>query len=150
MKGLVWLIRSGLAMRKIVQGIVTFLAIAVASPAFGQGSARYELLPEPDVKSSTSYRTATAYVVDKKENQFFVCSARYNYRDLTANNGSCVKLDPTIGRPSLNETYVAHPVTGSTIFNPILPVIWFIDPGSGDVQFCAIRHAGLCVKISLP
>ena len=137
-------------MRKMMQGIATFFAIAVASPAFAQGSVRYELLPEPDVKSNTSYRTATAYVVDKKENQFFVCSARYDYRDLAANNGSCVKLDPTIGRPSLNETYVAHPVTGSTMLNPFLPVIWFIHPGSGDVQFCAIRHAGLCVKISLP
>ena len=149
MKGLVWLIHSGLAMRKIVQGIVTFLAIAVASSAFGQGSGRYELLPEPDVKSNTTYRTASAYVVDKKENHFFVCSARYDYRDLTANNGSCVKLDPTIGRPSINEEYVAHPVTGSTMSNPFLPVIWFIDPPSGDVQFCDIRHAGLCVKIGL-
>jgi len=137
-------------MRKIVQGIATLLAIAVASPAFAQGGVRYELLPEPDVKSNTSYRTATAYVVDKTANQFFVCSVRYNYHDLTANNGSCVKLDPTIGRPSLNETYVAHAVTGSTMINPFLPVIWFIDPVSGDVQFCAIRHAGLCVKISLP
>jgi hypothetical protein len=137
-------------MRKMMQGFTTFFAIAVASPAFAQGGVRYELLPEPDVRSNSSYRTATAYVVDKKENQFFVCSARYNYQDLTANNGSCVKLDPTIGRPSLNEAYVAHPVTGSTMVNPFLPVIWFIAPGSGDVQFCAIRHAGLCVKMSLP
>ena len=134
----------------MMQGIATFLAIAVASPAFAQGSMRYELFPEPDVTSNTTYRVATAYVVDKKENQFWICSARYNYRDLTANNGSCVKLDATVGRPSLNENYVAHAVTGSAMINAFLPVIWFIDASSGDVQFCDIRHAGLCVKISLP
>ena len=137
-------------MRRMMQGIATFLAVAVASPAFAQGSMRYELFPEPDVRSNTTYRTATAYVVDKKENQFWVCSARYNYHDLTANNGSCVKLDAAVGRPSLNENQVAHAVTGSAMVNAFLPVIWFIDPGSGDVQFCDVRHAGLCVKISLP
>lgn len=136
-------------MRRIMQGIAAFLAIAVASPAFAQGNKRYALFPEPDVRSNATYRTATAYVVDKKENQFWTCSARYNYRDLTANNGSCVKLDATVGRPSLNENYVAHAVTGSAMINPFLPVIWFIDPNSGDVQFCDIRHAGLCVKIGL-
>jgi hypothetical protein len=44
---------------------------------------------------------------------------------------------------------VAHAVTGSAMINPFLPVIWFIDPNNGDVQFCDIRHAGLCVKIDL-
>jgi hypothetical protein len=134
----------------MMQGIARVLAIFIASPAFAQGSMRYELFPEPDVKSNTTYRTASAYVVDKKENQFWVCSVRYNYRDLAANNGSCVKLDATIGRPSLNEKYMAHAVIGSAMINPFLPVIWFIDPASGDVQFCDIRHAGLCVKVSLP
>jgi hypothetical protein len=133
----------------MMQGIVMFLAFVAAPPAVAQGM-RYELFPEPDVEGTASYRTATAYVVDKRENQFWVCSVRYNYRDLTANNGSCVKLDATIGRPLLNETYVAHAVTGSAMINPFLPVIWFIDPGSGDIQFCDIRHAGLCVKIGLP
>jgi hypothetical protein len=108
------------------------------------------LFPDPDVRSNTSYRTASAYVVDKKDSQFWVCSARYNYRDLTANNVSCVKLDPTIGRPSLNECYVAHAVTGSAMINPLLPVVWFIDPASGAVQFCDIRQTRLCVKIGLP
>jgi hypothetical protein len=131
-----------------MQGIVIFLAFAAALPAVAQGM-RYELFPEPDVGRTASNRTATAYVVDKRENQFW-SSVRCNYRDLTANNGSCVKLDATIGRPSLNETFVSHAVTGSATINPFLPVIWFIDPGSGDVQFCDIRHAGLCVKISLP
>ena len=70
--------------------------------------------------------------------------------DLTANNGSCVKLDTTIGRPSLNENYVTHAVTASAMINPLLPVVWFIHPDSGDIQFCDLRHAGLCVKVSLP
>ena len=136
-------------MRRLMQGIVIFLAFAAALPAVAQGM-RYELFPEPDVGGTASNRTANAYVVDKRENQFWTCSVRYNYRDLTANNGSCIKLDATVGRPSLNEKYVAHAVTGSAMINPFLPVIWFIDPGSGDVQFCDIRHAGLCVKIGLP
>ena len=120
-------------------------ALTAAPPVVAQGM-RYELFPEPDVGGAASYRTANAYVVDKKENRFWVCSARYSYRDLTANNGSCVKLDSTIG---LNETYVAHAVTGSATINPFLPVTWFIDPASGDVQFCDMRHAGLCVKMGL-
>jgi hypothetical protein len=39
--------------------------------------------------SDTSCRAASAHVVDMKKINC-VCSARYNYRDLTANNGSCV------------------------------------------------------------
>lgn len=119
----------------MIQGIATFLAIAAASPAFARGNMRYELFPEPDVRSNATNWTATAYVVDMKEHQFWTCSARYNYRDLTANDGSCAELDATVGRPSLNENYVAHAVTGSAMINAFLPVIWFIDPKSGDVQF---------------
>ena len=136
-------------MPRMMQGIAIVLAFAAAPPVVAEGM-RYELFPEPDVGGTASYRTANAYVVDKKENQFWVCSVRYNYRDLTANNGACVKLDATVGRPSLNEKYVAHAVTGSAMINPFLPVLWFIDPDSGDLQFCDIRHAGLCVKIGLP
>lgn len=40
---------------------------------------RYELFPNLDVMSDTSCRTASAHVVDMKENQL-CCSARYNYR----------------------------------------------------------------------
>ena len=138
-------------MRRMKQGVVTFLAIAIASPALAQGSMRYELFPEPDVRGTQiTSRTASAYVVDKKENQFWICTVHYNYKDLTANNGSCVKLDATIGRPSLNENYVTHAVTASAMINPLLPVVWFIHPDSGDIQFCDLRHAGLCVKVSLP
>jgi hypothetical protein len=125
------------------------LAILAGSPAIAQGG-RYELIPEPDVKQTSSNRVTSAYVVDKKANQFWICTVRYNFQDLTANNGDCVKLAADIGRPSLGEAYDMRAVTGSAGINAFLPVIWFIEPTSGDVQFCALRHAGLCVRMKLP
>ena len=125
------------------------LAIFAGSPAIAQGG-RYELIPEPDVKQTSSNRVTSAYVVDKKANQFWICTVRYNFQDLTANNGDCVKLAADIGRPSLGEAYDMRAVTGSAGINAFLPVIWFIEPTSGDVQFCALRHAGLCVRMKLP
>lgn len=129
--------------------IVLLAAFAMGAPAMAQGI-RFEIFPEPDVRQTPNNRTASAYVVDKKDNQFWVCTARYNYRDLTANNGDCVRLAADIGRPSLNEAYTARAVTGSATINPLLPVIWFIEPAKGDIQFCDIRHAGLCVQMTLP
>ena len=132
------------------RNIFTFIILLLAgSPAFAQ-TVRYELFPEPDVRRNATNRVASAYVVDKKDNQFWICTARYTFRDLTANNGDCVKLPVDIGRPSLSETYNARAVTGSTIVSALLPVIWFIEPATGAVQFCAIRHAGLCVQLTLP
>jgi hypothetical protein len=125
------------------------LAILAGSPAIAQGG-RYELVPEPDVKQTSSNRVTSAYVVDKKANQFWICTVRYNFQDLTANNGDCVKLAADIGRPWLGEAYDMRAVTGSAGINAFLPVIWFIEPASGDVQFCALRHAGLCVRMNLP
>jgi hypothetical protein len=93
---------------------------------------------------------ASAYVIDKKANQFWICTVRYHYLDLTANNGDCVRLPTDIGRPSLSEAYDVRPVTGSAGLGSDLPVFWFIEPTSGEVQFCAIRHAGLCVQMKLP
>jgi hypothetical protein len=93
---------------------------------------------------------ATAYVIDKKANQFWICTARYNFQDLTANNGDCVQLPSDIGRPSLTETSDVRAVTGSAAISAFLPVFWFIEPTSGEVQFCAARHAGLCVRMKLP
>jgi hypothetical protein len=90
---------------------------------------------------STS-RVASAYVIDKKVNQFWICTARYNFQDLTANNGECVKLPTDIGRPSLTETYDVRAITGSAGISAFLPVFWFIEPTSGDVQFCAILMRG--------
>jgi hypothetical protein len=125
------------------------LAIVAGSPAFAQGG-RYELVPEPDVRQTSTNRVASAYVIDKKVNQFWICTARYNFQDLTANNGDCVKLPSDIGRPSLTEAYDMRAVTGSAAISVFLPVFWFIEPTSGEVQFCAVRHAGLCVQMNLP
>jgi hypothetical protein len=135
-----------LGARNILTLILLLLAV---SPAFAQ-TGRYELFPEPDVRQNATNRTASAYVVDKRGNQFWICSARYDFRDLTANNGDCVALPHDIGRPSLSETYNARPVTGTTPISAFLPVIWFIEPTTGAIQFCAVRHAGACVKLTLP
>jgi hypothetical protein len=116
------------------RNIFTFVILLLAgSPAFAQ-TVRYELFPEPDVRRNATNRVASAYVVDKKDNQFWICTARYAFRDLTANNGDCVKLPVDIGRPSLSETYNARAVTGSTIVSALLPVIWFIEPATGAVH----------------
>ena len=125
------------------------LAIVAGSPAFAQGG-RYELVPEPDVRQTSTNRVTSAYVIDKKANQFWICTARYNFQDLTANNGDCVKLPSDIGRPALTEAYDMRAVTGSAAIGIFLPVFWFIEPTSGEVQFCAVRHAGLCVQMNLP
>ena len=60
------------------------------------------------------------------------------------------ELPTDIGRPSLTEAYDMRAVTGSAAISPFLPVFWFIEPTSGEVQFCAVRHAGLCVQMNLP
>jgi len=125
------------------------VAMIAGSPAFAQAG-RYELVPEPDVRQTSTNRVASAYVIDKKANQFWICTARYNFQDLTANNGDCVKLPADIGRPSLSESYDLRAVTGSAAISVFLPVFWFIDPTSGEVQFCAVRHAGSCVQMNLP
>ena len=125
------------------------LAIVAGSPAFAQGG-RYELVPEPDVRQTSTNRVTSAYVIDKKANQFWICTARYNFQDLAANNGDCVKLPSDIGRPSLTEAYDMRAVTGSAAVSVFLPVFWFIEPTSGEVQFCTVRHAGLCVQMNLP
>jgi hypothetical protein len=125
------------------------LAILAASPVLAHAG-RYELIPEPDVRQSSTNRVASAYVIDKKASQFWICTARYNFQDLTANNGDRVRLSADIGRPSLTETSDVRAVTGTTAISAFLPVFWFIEPTSGEVQFCAVRHAGLCVRMNLP
>ncbi|MDR3486204.1 MAG: hypothetical protein P4M05_15010 [Bradyrhizobium sp.] len=125
------------------------LAILAASPVLAHAG-RYELVPEPDVRQSSTNRVASAYVIDKKASQFWICTVRYNFQDLTGNNGDCVRLSADIGRPSLTETSDVRAVTGTTAISAFLPVFWFIEPSSGEVQFCAVRHAGLCVRMNLP
>jgi len=70
------------------------LILLAGSPAFAQTS-RYELFPEPEVRQSATNRTASAHVVD---------AARYDFRDLTANNGDCLTLPADVRRPSFSET----------------------------------------------
>lgn len=77
---------------------------------------RYDLFREPDVWQTATNRTASAYIVDKKGNQFWICTARYDFRDLTANNGDCVKL-LDIGRPTLTENYDARAPAAKRIGN---------------------------------
>jgi hypothetical protein len=66
-------------------------------------------------------RVASAYVIDKKASQVWICTARYNCQDLTANYGDCVKLPTDIGRPLLNEAYNVRPVTGSAAISAFFP-----------------------------
>jgi hypothetical protein len=54
------------------------LAIVAGSSAIAQAD-RYELVPEPDVRQSSSNRVASAYVIDKA-NQFWVGTARLIFR----------------------------------------------------------------------
>jgi hypothetical protein len=141
---------ANLSMRPGARDILAFTLLLLAgSPAVAE-PVRYELFPEPDVRQTATNRTASAYVVDKKGNQFWICTARYDFRDLTANNGDCVKLPLDIGRPTLTESYDAQAVTGTTSVSAFLPVIWFIEPATGAIQFCAVRHAGACVGLKLP
>jgi hypothetical protein len=141
---------ENISMLQGARSILAFILVLLAgSPGFAQ-TIRYELFPEPDVRQNATSRVASAYVVDKKNNQFWSCTARYDYKDLTANNGDCVLLPLDIGRPSLNENYNVRVVTGSAPISAFLPVVWFVEPTSGAIQFCVIRHAGACVQITLP
>ena len=47
---------------------------------------RYELVPEPDVRQSSTNGVA-AYLIDKA-GEFWICTARYNFQNLTANNAT--------------------------------------------------------------
>jgi hypothetical protein len=90
------------------------LAILASSPAIAEAG-RYQLVPEPEVlQPASNSRVASANVIDKKASQFWICTAQYNFKDLTANNGDCVQLPSDIGRPSLSEAYDVRPVTGTT------------------------------------
>jgi hypothetical protein len=129
--------------------VLAFVIIVVSSLAFAEGT-RYDLFPDPEVKQTTTNKVASAYVVDKRSNQFWICTARFNFVDAAANGGDCIVLPVAIGRPSLTEEYRIYPVAGDVMPSMLLPVIWFIEPSTGDVQFCAPRHPGGCVRMKLP
>jgi hypothetical protein len=130
--------------------VVLSLAIIVVSTLAFADSTRYELFPDPEVKQTTTNKVASAYVVDKKANQFWICTARFNFVNAATNGGDCIVLPAAIGRPSLTEEYRIYPVAGDAMPSMLLPVIWFIEPSTGDVQFCAPRHPGGCVQMKLP
>ena len=129
--------------------IAICLFLATGSSVQAQSS-RYELFPEPDVRKTPTNLVNSAYVVDKKDNQFWICTARYDFPSKDVNKGECSRLPSDIGRPSLTDRYESRAVVGSTSYGPLLPVIWFIEPMTGDVQFCALRAAGICIRMSLP
>ena len=47
------------------------IAILAASPVLAHAGC-YELIPEPDVRQSSTNRVASAYVIDKKASQFWI------------------------------------------------------------------------------
>src|ERR1700736_5571725 len=92
------------------------LSILAVWPALAEGG-RYDLVPEQDLRQTTSSnRVASAYVIHKKANQFWICTVRYHYLDLTANNGDCVRLptestDLRSARPMMSARSQAPPVS---------------------------------------
>lgn len=124
---------------------------AFAAPAAAQPGARFEIHPEASVRHASNHWVSSAYVIDKTGNRFWVCTARYNFDSAEANNGDCANLPADIGRPTLNARYHTQAVLGATsLQGPYYPVFWFIEPDKGDVQFCAPRHAGVCLRLALP
>src|ERR1700730_4001348 len=101
---------------------LTLAAIVTGWSANAQ-TARYDLFPESDVRQAETHRVNSAYVVDKQANQFWVCTARYNFASEEANNGECTMLPTDIGRPSITERYQARAVLGSAPPGPLFPVV---------------------------
>jgi len=132
---------------KVASGLIANLAVTALAAAEGS---RYEIFPEPDVRKTSANWVNSAYVVDKRDNQFWICTARYNLSSNEANKGDCTKLSSDIGRPAVSENYTVRAIVGSVPYGAFLPVVWFIEPATGDVQFCAPRTPGVCVRMSLP
>ena len=131
--------------------LTVILAFLAGAPALAEPGARYEIYPEPSVRRGGNHWVSSAYVLDKGGNRFFVCTARYQFETGDKNNGDCTILPAENGRPSLNSRYETQAVLGaSTLQGPYYPVFWFIEREKGDVQFCAPRHAGVCVRVGLP
>jgi hypothetical protein len=89
------------------------IGMAMLQPVAAEGAC-YEVFPEPDVRKTATNWVSSAYVVDKRDNQLWVCTARYDFTSKEPNKGECSKLPSDIGRHSLNESYATHGVVGST------------------------------------
>jgi hypothetical protein len=118
-------------------------------PALAPGS-RYQIFAMPDVRKASANWVNSAYVVDKKENQFWTCAAPYDFSSQELNNGDCANPSSSIGRPLVSEKYTTSAVVGSTPYGAFLPVLWFIEPATGNVESCALRATGMCVHLKLP
>jgi hypothetical protein len=141
-------------MIRLLRCLLLLLAAGTLALAADTGSAaagaRYELFPEPEEHWSPDHRTTSAYVLDKQASRFWICTARYNFYSDRDNEGDCRNLPVGTGRPALTPAHEVRAVTGSPLISASLPLFWFIEPTSGDVQFCAPRHPGVCVQIKLP
>lgn len=126
------------------------LVLVTAHSSVAAPGARYELFPEPEERWSVDHRTTSAYVLDKKDNRFWICTVRYNFNSEKENSGDCQPLPVVVGRPSLTPAYESQAVRGSPLISSNLPLFWFIEPTTGDVQFCAPRRPGVCVRMKLP
>jgi hypothetical protein len=126
------------------------LVLLTAEMSAAVPGARYEIFPEPEEHWSVDHRTTSAYVLDKQANRFWVCTVRYNFNSERDNSGDCQELPVAVGRPSLTPRHQTEAVLGSPLISANLPLFWFIEPSTGDVQFCAPRHPGACVRVKLP
>jgi hypothetical protein len=77
---------------------------------------------------STDHRATSAYVLDKKDNRFWICTVRYNFNSEKDNSGDCQPLPVVVGRPSLTPDHESQPVLGSSLISDNLPLFWFIKP----------------------
>jgi hypothetical protein len=130
--------------------IVGMLALVTADIGVAAPGARYELFPEPEEHWSTDHRTTSAYLLDKQTSRFWICTVRYNFQSEKDNSGDCQALPTVVGRPALTPAHETQAVMGSSLISSNLPLFWFIEPASGDVQFCAPRHPGVCVRMKPP
>jgi hypothetical protein len=138
-------------MRLFIECLVLTVCLLVATaPAAAAPGARYELFPDPTVHWSVDHRVSSAYVLDKQDNRFWICTVRYNFNSERDNNGDCQLLPTVVGRPALTPAHETRGILGSPLISADLPVFWFVEPQNGDIQFCAPRHPGACVRLKLP
>lgn len=130
--------------------LACLFALVTGGTGVAAPGARYEVFPEQEEHWSTDHRTTSAYVIDKQDNRVWICTVRYNFNSERDNTGDCQTLPVAVGRPSLTPAFESQAVLGSSLISSNLPLFWFIEPTTGDLQFCAPRHPGVCVKMKPP
>jgi hypothetical protein len=125
--------------------VLAFLLLA-ESPAFAQ-TVRYELFPEPDVRQAATNRTASAYVVDKQGQPILDLHGAIRFfatgRLIMGIASSFHSISEDLRSPKTT-------TPKSTQVNAYLPVIWFIEPAIGAVQFCAVPTQGRTSGLRCP